>query len=432
MNHFENYYLESKPNYHETEPSEVISLLDKYINSVNEEDFVSKVSTFLSKNEINKFIEDSLRNYVYKKIFNIAYMLYKENQSKYTKDNELYFEDFKELFKKKFIFHYDDIDDFEDLAKKFYKLVQSPELSRNRSHIKNIKKYAITNNINRCYLCGEKVKFEEKKDEINLNDAFKHSHILNKEDAKFIDNYKETIKEIMTKMINSDFEKQFTTKEINKLKFFITKEQLCEIENILNNNDKDQIEKIINILDYNQIEKINNFLNEKIDINTYNHMNKMNLHRFKSTFESIYKFENNAVCEIEHNFPAGWGGDSSQHNLFVSCHKCNNKKGKMVFYTDIDYSNIFTNSNKINNISGDISQEARIAIKIKQNFKCKNQDCNHSLNDNINFYILSEDGNDEMDFFSLSMYCEDCIEKKFSILKKISKEDYIKEFCINI
>ena len=87
MNHFEDYYNENKPNIHETDVSKTLEILNNYISSVGEEesDYLSKVSSFLDSNELKNFINDSLRNYAYKRIFNMALLLFKSNE-KYIED----------------------------------------------------------------------------------------------------------------------------------------------------------------------------------------------------------------------------------------------------------------------------------------------------------------------------------------------------------
>ena len=155
-----------------------------------------------------------------------------------------------------------------------------------------------------------------------------------------------------------------------------------------------------------------------------------------NNLNSIFKISdfklNSKKCEIEHNFPAGWGGDLSSSNIFVACHRCNNDKGNIAFYTDIDYSNIFSNSKKIENIRRDITAKTKIAIKIKQEFSCKNESCSNKLGQNIRFFLINENPEQGITFFNLSMYCEDCIESRYALSKKMEKEAYIKEYCIHL
>ena len=367
MNHFEDYYNENKPNIHETDVSATLEILNKYISSVGEEDsdYLSKVSSFLDSNELKIFINDSLMNYVYKKVFNMALLLFKNNEKEYIEDATLFFEDFKLEFKELYTFHYQNEDNFETLAKEIYKLVQSPTKSRTKI-TKKLRKYSEENEINNCYLCGDEVNFETDKN-ISLNDAW-----------------------------NANIEK-------NKIK----KHQL-EIKSIL-------------LEDTNELENIEEEYRKKTVLNNLNSIFR------KSDFKL-----NSKKCEIEHNFPAGWGGDLSSSNIFVACHRCNNDKGDIAFYTDIDYSNIFSNSKKIENIRRDITAKTKIAIKIKQNFSCKNESCTNKLGENMRFFLINENPKQGITFFNLSMYCEDCIENRYAVSKKMGKEEYIKEYCIHL
>lgn len=456
MTHFDDYYKKTKAEVHQTNLDETLDILNKYIDSNSADDILSKVSSFLDSEEIKIFMEDSLRNFVYKKIFNLAYMLYKKNKDSYLDEKkeyielEKFIEDFKTFFEGKFVYSNKDEDDLESLAKYFFKLVLSPENSRNNKFTNKLREYAKSNNIDRCYLCGKTVEFKSNNpltlfDSLDCN--FNENSTKSNKDKKFIIEFINKKQKLHNKLnYETKDMRLFSKKELNKIKYILGTEQFNDLTHILSgdNTNSKQINLILELLTEEQLFKIRMILDKKEKEFLENQLNELNLNRLNSIFINTYHTKNNAICEIEHNFPAQWGGDLSNNNLFVACHNCNNKKGNMAFYTDVDYSNVFNNSIDITNTRGSVKNEIKIALKMKQKFRCKS--CDNNLSLNIKFYILNEMNNDELDFFNLSMYCEECIERYFvnreisenensediEKIKKYKKEEFIKEYCIKI
>ncbi|MDD3008401.1 MAG: hypothetical protein PHQ70_05980 [Arcobacter sp.] len=444
MTQFDNNYKTNKAIF-ETNFNETQDFLKTIIESNYRDNYLENLLTFLSDEEIRLFIENSLENFIYKKVFNMAlninknYNFDKNDIEEYKKAKE----EFKISLKEKFSFNLADENIFENLAKNFLKLTSSPEKARNENFTKYLKKFADENKINKCYLCGKIVKFDNKEESINLSHFDeKDFKVEKKEDKKSLDYYKEYYIEVkeLRKQITSNFDYKniFNSKDMRTINKIIDNPIFNQLDEIFNKKEikfpiyEKQIDKIISLLNEKQINKIENLLRKKDKEFIDNHLKKINLTRLKSIYSKIYYLKNNAVCEIEHNFPAKWGGDLSNQNMFISCHDCNNKKGHIAFYTDVDYSNVFSNSNKIENVSKDIKSEIKIALKIKQKFKCKSSDCDNNLLSGEKFYLLSENGLSELDFFSLSIYCEKCVERNFAKIRKLDLNEFIENNCIKI
>ncbi len=366
MNHFKDYYDKHVYDIHETDLNSALNILEKHINSVGEGNILSNVSSFLDMEEIQTFMKDSLKYYVYKKVFNMALLLFNEDKKNYKDDLNIFIEQFQDRYKKIYTFHDMDEENLLILAKDMYKLVQSPEKSRKDKFISDLRDYAEKNEINICYLCGNTVNFN-KNYSISLYDAIQSE--LDTKIKKKLEDHQHHISKSLKKM-------KFTS---NKYRFKLKK-------NIYNS--------------------------DKIDISHFEkeYYKFTNLNDLNSIFTASNFKLNSNNCEIEHNFPAAWGGDLSSENIFVACHKCNNVKGDIAFYTDIDYSNIFSNSKDITKIRKKITAKTKIAIKIKQKFSCKSDNCSNKLGTGKTFHLINENLEYGLSFFNLSMYCEECIE----------------------
>lgn len=388
MSHFDNFFNNNTGDAHETDKDVVLDILNKYLkSSTNDDNLLLGVSSFLGDDEIVTFFNDSLKHYIYKKVFNMGSSLYAK-KTEYKVNSDIYIVDFKKLFEDRFTHYYENPDDLETLAKDMYKLVQAPIRSKKDKVIKELREHAETHNIETCYLCGVKVDFDTDYS-ISLLDSVQAK--LPKKVRNKVDNHQINVKKAHKKFHNTPNRFILKTKK--------QKKKLTSATRIP-------------------------FINE---YNKFTSLNEMNQIFVASNF-----LLNSNKCEIEHNFPASWGGGLSKENIFVACHKCNNKKGNMAFYTDIDYSNTFSTSNDIEKIKKHISAETKISIKIKQKFSCKVSDCKNMLGRKLRFFLINENPKEGLSFFGLSMYCENCIDERFAQIKNIPKEEYIKEYCIHL
>lgn len=362
----------------DTNPTEVIELLKKFIDSSQSNiNFLQQASIFLNDEQDNlkQYVEDIALHYIYKRIFNDAIIIYKD----YNKE---------ELFVEKFILHLDeqyiinilDYSEKERFANEIYLLIQAPKKSELGKWSNRLKEYAVSTSEIRCYICGKDTKIQQRKDRIFL------SEWLSYKDNPFYNEIKMNIYRL--------FGKYKVKKSISK------KEKI--------------IDGILDIFYKN---------------NTFEY--------FKREHKKAHTNYNEDTMEIEHNFPKSWGGAKNLSNLFVSCHRCNQNKKDITFYSEYSISRFFSNKMDMKDaersLYSKLGSEAILSLKMKQNFKCINEECNNHFNSSKEFYIIKIDYKKGFYFFNLQIECYDCLKSKYkNKIQNIGEKDFFKEYCIKL
>lgn len=363
---------------HDTEPEIVLDYLKDFIDSTQSNvSFQQQSSIFLNdeKDNLKEFVEDMTLHYIYKRIFNDASIIYKE----YKKEEE-FIDKFLIEFDKKYIFNVLDPTKIEEFALKIFSIVQAPHRSDLKKWSKYMIDFAKESSEDICYICGKTTIAKDKKNNIFLNEYL---------------NFKD----------NPNYNK--ISKEIFNLfgKFKIKKSE---------NNKNKIINKIFEIFYKN-----NNF------------------EYFKNEYKKAYKKFNENTMEIEHNFPKSWGGSKNNGNLYICCHRCNQDKKDITFYSEYSISRFFSNqttmSEAAKSLRSKLGSEALLSIKMKQKFKCINEDCNNHFNSFKTFYIIKIDAKKGFYFSNLQIECKNCIKSKNIIkIDQIGEVEFFNEFCIKL
>ena len=365
-----------KPN--DTNPNKIIELLKEFIDSSQSNlSFVQQASIFLNdeRDSLQEYIEDITLHYIYKRIFNDAVILYKNDLN-------------EEIFIKNFIIHLDEqyvinvVDSTlkEEFAKEVYLLIQAPKKSVLGNWSKRLKEYAQTEGETNCYICGKHTYAKERKERIFISEW-----LLYKENPFY-----EKIKMDIYRLLG---------------KYKIKKSR---------NNKYKIIDNIFDIF-YKR--------------NTFEY--------FKKEHTKAHQNFNESVMEIEHNFPKSWGGSKNLTNLYVSCHRCNQNKKDITFYSEYSISRFFSNkmcmSEAAKSLHSKLGAEAILSLKMKQNFKCINDDCSNYFNSSKSFYIVKIDNKKGFYFFNLQIECYDCLKSKFiTKMNDIGEDNFLNEYCIKL
>jgi 5-methylcytosine-specific restriction endonuclease McrA len=122
----------------------------------------------------------------------------------------------------------------------------------------------------------------------------------------------------------------------------------------------------------------------------------------KLDFERTEKFNS---PEIEHNWPRSMGGVSEEHNLQISCSKCNSKKRNYIDYSDFHYEEICIISDEDDDyFSTKMTREYEIALWAKSNFKCKI--CGKPASNVGKLKLSRINLDDSWHFLNIDAYCE--------------------------
>ncbi len=368
----------------ETHYQDVIDMTRFFINNAQHGlPLIEQVAHLLGNENIKDHVRDSLYHYTFKQIFHDAVEFFNRDP-KYKEDLNLFSVDYKEYFFDSYNINIDSFD-FDEFVEKLHLMLKARKKSVPSTNFKRkLSEFAVTNNKDNCYLCGKKSINKLREEDFRLE----HLYNLNKKNN--LD--EKTLKELL-KILN-DFEKKLD---------------------------------VLSILDDFNINK-----NDKIDIVKRIYSN-LNFNEIRKTYKSIYEVLNSNVLELEHLHPVGWGGSKTKKNLLSSCHKCNQDKKDLTFYTDYSINRFFVNYQQDPNIVkkrlyGNLGPEALISLKMKQKYKCYYSDCKNTLSKNISFYIIKEEVSRGYHFFNLRIVCKDCLKSHSPEEQK--SEEYIKETYI--
>lgn len=376
LKNFDYNFFKLKTN--DTEPEKVLNILEEIIDSTQSNvSFQQQASIFLNdeKDNLKEYINDMILHYIYKRVFNDSLLLYSE-----FKDEEQFIEEFINNFDEKYINNIIEKNKIEELALDMFNLVQAPKNSDLKSWSKRLTEYSTNESETSCYICGRNTEKKEKKNNIFLDEFL---------DFKDNPNY-------------SNMSREF----FNLFNMF-------KIKKNTNNRNKfiDRVFKIF--YKYNSFEY------------------------FKREYKDAHmKFNGNSM-EIEHNFPKNWGGAKNLDNLFVSCHKCNQDKKDITFYSEYSISRFFSNKKDMQeagkSLRSKLGSEALLSLKMKQKFKCINEDCNNHFNSFKDFYIIKIDNQKGFYFSNLQIECKNCIESKNgSKIERYGESEFYNEFCIKL
>lgn len=362
----------------DTKPSEFMNLLKEFIESSQSNvSFPQQANIFLSdeQNNLAQYIEDITLHYVYKRIFNDAVIIYKEDSNE-----ENFLRNFLHILEKQYVVNIVDDSKKEEFGKEMYLLIQAPKKSSLGKWSKRLKEHAILESEMNCYICGKKTEDKQRKDSILISDW------LNYKESPFYENIARNM---------------YTLLRRHKIK-----------KSIGNKN------------------KIINSIFEII-------FNNITFEYFKREHVKAHSHFNELTMEIEHNFPKSWGGSKNLDNLFVSCHKCNQNKKDISFYTEYSISRFFSNKTNMEeagkSLRSKLGEEAILSLKMKQKFKCINENCVNHFYTSKEFFIIKIDDKKGFYFFNLQIECYDCIKSKY--IKKISlssEKEFFSEFCIKL
>ncbi|MCG3709301.1 hypothetical protein L5F25_09835 [Aliarcobacter butzleri] len=372
---------------HNTYPSDVLIYIKEFILSTNDRlNFIEQTSIFLNDESeyIKEYLFDYLLHYAFKRVFNNAIIIYDK-----MKENEKSLYNFKDKLKEEFDNDYmiNNYENFDDFSEKIYDMVKARELSDLKSLSKKLRKFASDNKLTECYICG-----------INTEDkGIKYPTLK----EWYIE--KEKVSNIKQEQIEKDE------------KF---KKNICE--------NLQKLELRGGIISAEDAETIFNAMSENIPLKYLEQ---------QSTYSD--RILNNNSMEIEHNFPKSWGGAKNKENLFVSCHNCNKEKKDITFYTEYSLSRFFSNQNNIDEayskLKSKLGHQSILSIKMKQNYKCANSDCENSFSSGKDFYLCKIDELKGYHFLNLNIKCKDCLEienysriSNFDNFSELLKEKYIK------
>lgn len=362
----------------ETKPKKVLNSLKEFVDSTQSNvSFQQQASIFLNdeKDTLKEYIDDMTLHYIYKRIFNDSILIYNEN-----KDEDSFINKFLINFEDKYVNNILDKKKISEFASEMYLLVQAPRKSDLKTWSKRLLKFATDKNEVNCYICGRETKQKEKKNNIFLSDFLDY-----KDNPKYTD---------ISKNI------------FNLFNYFKIKKNA--------NNKNKFIKKVFEIFySYNSFEY------------------------FKREYKNAYmKFNGNAM-EIEHNFPKSWGGSKNLENLYVSCHKCNQDKKDIAFYSEYSISRFFSNKSDMaeasKSLRSKLGTEALLSLKMKQEYKCINEDCKNHFNSFKDFFIIKIDIKKGFYFSNLQIECIDCVNlKNETKISELGENEFHNEFCIKL
>lgn len=363
----------------DTHPEKTIDHLRDFIDSTQSNvSFQQKSSIFLNdeRDNLKEFIEDMTLHYIYKRVFNDANMLYQEH-----KEKEIFIEKFIENLNDKYVINLIGLDDkLEEFSEEIYKLIQAPKKSDLKTWSKRLKNHAVENSTMNCYICGKETISNNKKNSIFLYE------FLNYKDNPSFNN------------ISKEIYYLFSRFKIKKSTF----------------NKNKIINKIFEVF---------------YKYNTFEY--------FKKSYKEAYNKFNNQTLEIEHNFPKSWGGAKNLGNLFVSCHKCNQDKKDISFYSEYSISRFFSNKTNMleaeKSLRSKLGTEAILSLRMKQNYKCINIDCSNHFNSFDSFYIVKIDDKKGFYFSNLQIECLSCIKGKHKKnFELYGEKEFLQEYAIKI
>lgn len=379
MNYYESFeYGDLKP--YETNYNDVYKIIEKFIENTQDGlSQIAQVSLLLNNDKLNAYITDFLNDYTFKQIFHDAVEFF--NKDKDYKDNYTKFAiDYKEFFINTYNTYIDNLE-FNNYLENLHLMLNARKKSRLSTSFKNkISEFSVKNNVDYCYLCGSKTKYKQKVDKFNLD--YLYNSVSNE---------------------NNSF------------------------QGVLNNCEKEL--NILPILDKYDISE-----RDKVNI-TKDIYSNVNFNTLRKKYHELYNKLNSDTLEIEHLHPVGWGGSKTVNNLLSSCHKCNQDKKDLAFYTDYSINRFFVNyQNDLEiikkRINGNLGKEALISLKMKHKYKCYNNECqNHFYDSNIEFYLMKEEDSKGYHFFNLRIMCQPCLKDTLSEDKQSSEyleETYIK------
>ena len=368
-------------------------------------DTLTQVGLFLDYEDakIKKYTHDLLTHYVYKRIFNLSNKYYEENKDKYLKDDITFKENFQNYVAKQFdLKNYVNFKTFSNELLNAILSNTKPITKRvvngrpNPSETKAMRYYAEEEGRTNCYLCGVETKNKNEKNNIDMktwNDE-NQSQLI----QKLMDKNKQLLEEHNKKIINHVI---FTRDKIKKILLSLN---WLDINHQMTWKDYYFQYKVLT----KKVQYDFSNLNTKV---TNSLFSKISLNECNKEFKEAYSFYNNNIMKIEHCFAVDWGGGKNEKNLFISCHKCNQDKSNITFFTEYSINKFFINEFEPNKakkaFQGTLGQEALISLKVEQEFHCSN--CDKELSDTIDFYLARINEEDGYHYLNTQITCKDCI-----------------------
>lgn len=387
-------------------------------------DIVTQAGLFLDneEKELKEYIENLVIHYSYKRIFNKANKYFQKNKQKFQDDHIEFKQNFLEFMKKTF-----DLSSYPHIINFSNHLLEAILSNEHNIHTNNLngrpslkeiaamRNFATKKNKEHCYLCGTKTKNSSEKGKITLNTWYREKEssfpedIFNTFNSSLIEHNKKLEKEILKKLNykRTLFSDLLFHLEKNYPKFYNIFSKL-----ILNKANKN-IESTDNYI----------FLNKKT---IYNLFDNISLNSFSKEFKRAYAYFNNRIMKIEHCISVDWGGGKDEDNLLISCHKCNQKKANIAFFTEYSITKFFINEFEPEKakkaFTGTLGDEALISLKIKQKFKCS--DCEKEFSEIGSFYLRRINEDEGYHYLNTLITCKKCLER----LNKLESDSFLNEY----